>query len=120
MATAVKAAAVKKAKTVTAVVVEQTKKRARKQTIPLAIGLGLMPLVSSIPSDFKVGGMHEVNKVLILKMTGWNVDRKTDRFQSEWLGRGLLPLIAGFMIHKYVGKKVNPILARAGVPLFRI
>lgn len=95
--------------------------RRRKITIPLAPLIGLAvgleePFWKFVERDYR-GAIDDLS----YRYTGWNRNAKI--WQPEGLAEGLLPLIIGAAVHKFVGGdplNVNRILARAGLPLIRI
>lgn len=97
-------------------------KRRRKNsfTIPLAPVIGTMPLfVNAIP-PLVTGDVSTAIRQLAWDTLGYNLT--TNKFDIMKLGTNMLPVIAGALIHKYVGGKlgVNRTLAQAGVPVIRI
>lgn len=90
-------------------------------TIPIAPVLGLAaPMIEEIP-NIQSGNFNTVATNLLWKFTGYNKD--AGAWQPEGLKHGALPLVAGLLIHKFVGGaplNANKVLARAGVPLIRI
>jgi len=97
-------------------------RRRRKTTIPVALiagaSAGAIEPVSLIVSG-QVTPMRGI-EYIIAHYTGYRTwDR---RFDLNELKLGLMPLIAGALIHKFVGGTlgVNKALGQAGVPLLRI
>ena len=97
-------------------------RRRRQMTIPLALVAGaaagavepVMKLLEGAPPT-------EVASWIVAHYTGY--ESWSGQFNLEQLKHGLLPLIAGAAIHKFVGGaplNVNRMLGAAGVPLFRI
>ena len=97
------------------------KRRSRSMTIPLAPIVGLVsglakPIDSALKGDYQ-GALIWATRYY----TGFDPEGRG--FNFEWLKQGLLPLIGGLLVHKFVGGKplnLNRMLARAGVPLIRI
>jgi len=97
------------------------KKRAkRKFTIPLApiigLGVGIAPAIKDL-----MDGEPElaINK---LKYSYLGLDLQNN-FKPEALMNGLVPLIVGALVHKFVGGpplNMNRMLAQANVPVIRI
>jgi len=97
------------------------KRRSRKMTIPLAPIIGLIgtPAISSaIPSfmagDFE-GGIQRLGGLVGLWRDG--------SFHFDTLAANMTPVIAGLLIHKFVGGSplnLNRMLASANVPFLRI
>ena len=97
------------------------KRRSRGMTIPLAPVIGLIgPMApriipSLIRGDFG-GALHEARNIY----TGFD---EHGNFHFEWLMQGIMPLIGGLLVHKFVGGaplNANRILANANVPFIRI
>jgi len=93
----------------------------RSLTIPLApiIGLGVgmaEPVQKLFKGDIN-GAIHDA----ALYYTGFStIDKK---MHWEYLQRGLLPLVMGILVHKFVGGSplnFNRMLARHKIPLIRI
>lgn len=96
------------------------KRGARKFTLPIApiigLGVGLAPAIKDV-----MDGEYEmaVNK---LKYSYLGLDLE-NKFKLEALMNGLVPLIVGGLIHKFVGGapiNMNRMLASANVPILRI
>lgn len=100
--------------------VSRPRRRSKGLTIPLAplagLAVGMAPVIRKVLD----GAPDQAAIELAFRYTGWN--GWENRYQIKALQYGLLPLVAGFMVHKYVGGKlgVNAALSRAGIPLFRI
>ncbi|MFH1327927.1 MAG: hypothetical protein ABIH76_03640 [Candidatus Bathyarchaeota archaeon] len=101
-----------------------SRKRSRRRggmTIPLAPIAGLaaglaIPIQRIIDGDVPLA-MRDICR----NYTGW--DTMNNRWDYEALKNGLLPLIAGAMVHKFVGGaplNVNKMLAAAKIPFIRI
>lgn len=90
-------------------------------TIPLAPMLGLAAPIVAEWDNIQAGNFRSVATNLAWKFTGYNMDSGV--WQPEGLKYGALPLIAGLLVHKFVGGaplNANRTLANAGVPLLRI
>ena len=93
----------------------------RKLTIPIAPIAGLLaglakPIEHALAGNFDTAFNH-----LSINYTG--VHPVTGRFNPEWLKIGLMPLVMGCLVHKFVGGaplNLNRVLANAGVPYIRI
>lgn len=98
------------------------KKRGKRQfTLPLAV-LGGLAAGLVEPAVKVMEGSYEsaVHKV-VHNYTGYSIGAK--RWEPEGLMRGLVPLLIGAAVHKYVGgppMNVNRMLASANVPIIRI
>lgn len=90
-------------------------------TVPIALVGGLAAGVAE-PASMAFGGdVQGAARVLIHNYTGFETD--TGNFNAAHLANGLLPLVLGALIHKFVGGRplnVNAALARANVPFIRI
>ena len=81
----------------------------------LAAGLG-EPIARVISGDYD-------GAIVLLGRHYTGFDSKSGTFQPNYLKKGLLPLIAGLLVHKFVGGtplNLNRVLARAKVPFIRI
>lgn len=96
----------------------------RKFTIPLAVVAGVgagfaQPIATAMKGDYPAALGQVVHNY-----TGFEgVEQGNVKFNPEHLKKGLLPLIVGVLIHKFVGGpplNVNRSLAAAGVPIIRI
>jgi len=96
-------------------------RRSKSMTIPLAPVIGLIgPMApriipALISGDFG-GALHEARNIY----TGFD---ENGNFHFDWLMQGLMPLIGGLLVHKFVGGaplNANRILANANVPFIRI
>ena len=90
-------------------------------TIPIApiagLAVGLMPSVQSLIN----GDMMGAADGLAWRYAGYNLSNRT--FDVNGLKEGLLPLVVGGLVHKFVGGaplNLNRQLANAGVPYLRI
>jgi len=99
------------------------KKRGKRQfTLPLAVVAGLgaglaEPILNIVQKGEVVPSLNHIAAIY----TGYNATQGT--FQPDMLKRGLLPLIIGCLVHKFVGGpplNVNRALAAANVPFIRI
>jgi len=102
-------------------VAKKKRRYRRSMTIPLAPVIGLAvgmaePVDKLIKGDV-TGAVHD----LALNYTGFStIDKK---FHPEYLKKGLVPLIIGLLVHKFVGGaplNLNRMLARHKIPLIRI
>jgi hypothetical protein len=99
---------------------KKKKRGKRKFTIPIAPIVGLMAGLAGPIKDLMDGEVEfAVNK---LKYSYLGLD-ETNKFKPEALMSGLAPLIAGALVHKFVGGpplNLNRMLAQANVPIIRI
>jgi len=99
------------------------RRRARtkaKMTIPVGVIAGFMPLAVNTYTHFRSGGIKGAGVEATRIMTGWN--QETQKWESWRLRYGLLPMVLGFAVHKFIGGSlgVNRMIAAAGIPLIRI
>jgi hypothetical protein len=98
------------------------RKRSRKKsfTIPLAPIAGLMAGLRQPITEVMAGRYNRAIDWLSWSYTGYDIPTKT--WKPERMMTGLMPLIIGGLVHKYVGGSlgINRALGRAGVPLIRI
>ena len=100
-------------------------RRKSQMTIPLAIvaplAAGIGPSVASIIADPSPENVAGTLNHLALIYTGYNAIDGV--FDMGALAKGLFPLIAGGLVHKFVGGaplNINRMLAAAKVPFIRI
>lgn len=93
----------------------------KSMTLPIAplagLAIGVAPSIQSLINGDVVGAVDG----LAWKYCGWNTTEQ--RFDPVGLQYGLVPLVLGGLIHKFVGGKpigINAMLARAGVPFIRL
>ena len=116
MATATKAVVKYRTKTV----VVRGKRRRPKMTFPLAIVSGFLPLIHHEYEAFKSGGLKAVSIDSVRRLTG------IDTYANEWAPKamigGLLPILGGILIHRFIGGTLglNAALAKSGIPFIRI
>lgn len=94
---------------------------ARKLNIPIAIIGGLAAGLADPVGRILDGNLSGAMKLVSMRYTGFNPE--DGKFYIEALKKGVVPLIAGILIHKFVGGaplNVNKALANAGVPIIRI
>jgi len=98
------------------------RRRSRSLTIPLAPIAGLIAGIAE-PINYAIqGDYNSAMEVVVRNYTGYSMQHKSFN-PVEYLPRGLLPLIGGLLVHKFVGGSplnLNRILARNKVPLIRI
>jgi hypothetical protein len=96
------------------------RRKAPRMTIPLAVLAGFLPLAGVTMTSLKQGGPELAGYNLVSNLTGYDIPTKTWNWQ--YMQKGTIPIVAGILAHKLIGQKlgVNRILARAGVPLFRL
>ena len=93
----------------------------RQFTLPLAPIAGLIAGLAR-PAGFLMSGSYDrAFKALTQNYTGYDIASK--KWDFNYLKEGLLPLVLGGLVHKYVGGaplNINRMLANAGVPVVRI
>ena len=92
----------------------------RKFTLPMAPIIGLVVGIAPAIQPLMDGDYEGAVDILKFNYLGITHDNK---FNVEGLMKGLLPLIAGGLVHKFVGGaplNINRMLASAGVPIVRI
>lgn len=105
-----------------------TRKRRRSSggmTVPLAVvvplAVGVVPQIIAVMQDPSEMGVSKALNHLCKIYTGYAAVE--GRFEPQMLAHGLFPLLAGLLIHKFVGGapfNLNRMLARAKVPFVRI
>jgi hypothetical protein len=88
-------------------------------TLPLAAVAGFVPLGLSI-YNARAGGIAEMGATITKRLTGYDPD--TAKWDANNMKCGTFAIILGAAVHWLVGGKlgVNRMIARAGVPIFRI
>lgn len=100
--------------------VRRARRRAAKMTVPIAVLAGLAPGAASAYEGFKKDGFRGLSYRLANDYTGYDAYNKA--WNASELKNGLMPLVAGFMVHWLIGGKlgVNRALGRARVPFVRL
>jgi len=98
----------------------RTHRKKKGMTLPLAAIAGFAPLTGVAITSFQQGGVQLLGNNMLSNLTGYDANTKTWAFSH--MSKGLLPIVAGLLAHKFVGQKlgVNRMLANAGVPLLRL
>lgn len=88
--------------------------------VPMAIVLGFAPFVANGINSVRQTGWNEGIRMSMSSIIPW--DFAQNRFTMDFLGRGLYPILAGFLVHKVIGSMlgINKSLGRLGVPFIRI
>lgn len=102
-------------------------RRVRKLTIPLALAAPAANLIFgkdasgiSVMDELQNGRVGPAMDHLVGTLTGYH---PAVGFNPDFLKYGLIPLVVGGLVHKFVGGaplNVNRSLANAGVPILRI
>ena len=90
-------------------------------TVPIAVVGGLLAGLSTPIENVIAGDYQGAMNNMMLNYAGWDNWNHVPNILG--LQRGLLPLLIGGLVHKFVGGKpigVNAMLARSGVPLIRV
>lgn len=99
------------------------KRRSKKFTIPIAPIAGLAIALADPVDEAIKGNTTRALKIIGARFTGIDARQDPYTFNIEELKRGLLPIVVGGLVHKFVGGaplNVNRMLAAAGVPVVRI
>jgi len=99
----------------------RSRRYSKNMTLPLAVIAGMaVPAVDLWQNGIQQGDTKRTMNTAAAIFTGYNPESKT--WEVAYLKRGLLPVVMGLLVHKYVGGKlgVNRALAGAGVPLIRL
>ena len=99
------------------------KKRRRKRgmTIPLAVVGGLAAGLAEPAQKMLEGDFEYALALLSRNYTGFRPG--TGTWEPSYLRNGMLPLVAGLLVHKFVGGSplnLNKTLAASGIPFIRI
>jgi len=88
-------------------------------TVPVAVLAGFGPLVADVVHGYQTGGLASASNDLLANVSGYDARSKTWDFGL--LARGMGPVVAGILVHKFAGKLgINRALSKAGVPFLRI
>jgi len=99
---------------------KKKRRRSRSMTIPLAPIIGLASGLALPAQEIIAGRIESGMDIALANFTGFSKDGS---FNMERLKRGLLPVIAGLLVHKFVGGaplNLNRVLAASKVPFIRI
>lgn len=95
--------------------------------IPVAVVAGFLPGFANLWRKYKEGGWGNLGAEASRIYTGFaNTNSYGYPEPIGWhphlLKYGLLPIVAGFLVHWLVGQKlgINKAISRAGIPLLRI
>lgn len=100
---------------------KKTTRRRNSFTIPLGPVLGLAAGMAGPIKKLIDGEVEAAMEIAVENYTGFNIPQQ--KWNPTSLGRGLIPLVLGLVVHKFVGGaplNLNRTLARANVPLIRI
>jgi len=101
---------------------KKKRRYSRSLTIPLAPIAGLAAGMSTAIVDGALKGQWDLFfNELSRNYTGWNP--YTKKWEPGYLKKGLLPLVIGLLVHKFVGGpplNFNRTLARHKIPFIRI
>ncbi len=87
-------------------------------TLPLAVVAGLAPGLSQLWAAKKYG-IQQIANVAARDYIGYDPD--TGQMTTKFLGYGLYPVLAGWLVHALAGKfGINRMLGRASIPVLRI
>lgn len=92
-------------------------RRAKNKKASLAVIAGLVPFVMDAKAEYYAKGGQGIGIAMVRDFTGMNPNANY-RFALANLGQGLLPLLAGYGVHKYIGRFVNPLLK--GIPFIEL
>ena len=90
-------------------------------TIPLAVVGGLAAGLAEPAQKLLQGDLEYALSILSRNYTGFRPG--TGTWEPAYLRNGMLPLVAGLLVHKFVGGSplnLNKTLAASGVPFIRI
>lgn len=90
----------------------------RNITISAAVVAGLVSYGLQIAHS-RAEGVYGMTRAGVLYMTGY--DLYSNRFEFQFLNRGLLPVAGGAAIHWLANRfGINRMIARAGIPFIRL
>jgi hypothetical protein len=89
-------------------------------TLSLAVVAGFAPLAIDVGTQIKNGNFSEAGRVAVHNLAGYNYWSNT--WDMDGFKHGLFPILAGFLVHKFIGGNlgINRMLARAGIPIIRL
>ena len=88
-------------------------------TLPLSIVAGLVPGIVAVGTTAQTSGMLAAGKMMGTIYTGY--DYTSGKWSWSYMQMGLMPLLAGFAVHKLAGMVgLNRMMAQARIPLIRI
>jgi len=88
-------------------------------TLPLAVISGFGPMVADVIHGYQTGGIASASNDLLANVTGY--DARAGKWDFSLLAKGLGPVFAGFLVHKFAGKLgINRAIAKSGIPFIRI
>jgi len=95
------------------------RRRSKAFTVPIAALAGLAPTVIYAADVYSKRGIVPAMSEVVRDWTGY--DPETGTWAVWRLKYGLMPAVAGILVHKLAGKVgINRALGRAGVPFLRI
>lgn len=99
---------------------KKKKRRSNGFTLPVAVIAGFMPLTYGAIADWDRYGWKGAVAGISARMTGYNPQVNT--FNIPTMKEGLLPILLGGIIHKFVGTRlgVNRMLGSSGLPIIRV
>lgn len=96
-------------------------------TLPVAVVAGFAPGLSRCAYHFANPGEHGAsNGIEAVGVEAGRIflgyDSRNGEFNAGWATLGTLPILAGVLVHKFIGGKlgVNRMLASAGIPVIRL
>jgi len=97
------------------------RRRKKKFTLPLApivgLGVGTVEPIAKLIAGDTGGAMNDLARNYI----GWDFNQKNFNFVR--MQNGVLPLVIGGLVHKFVGGaplNINRMLSQANVPIIRL
>ena len=88
-------------------------------TVPIAVVAGFGPMLSDVLHGYQTGGIKSASNDLLANVTGY--DARAGKWDFQLLAKGMGPVLAGFVVHKFAGKLgINRAMAKAGIPWVRI
>lgn len=88
-------------------------------TVPLAVVAGFGPMLADVVHGYQTGGIASASNDLLANVTGY--DARAKRWDFQLLMRGMGPVVAGMLVHKFAGKLgINRAMSKAGIPFIRI
>jgi hypothetical protein len=92
-------------------------------TLPIAPIIGLLAGIIPAVGPAMAGNYMEATNQLGYRFLGVSSITSSPRFDINGLKTGLAPLVAGLLVHKFVGGRplgLNAVLGKARVPYVRI
>lgn len=97
----------------------RSRSRSQGMTVSTAAIAGMVPLGLYAYDRYKTGGISGAASGMCAALTGW--DTTSGSFDWKLMWHGTFPILIGIGVHKAASKLgINRMLAKAGIPFFRV